>query len=62
LRIAFLVFASALALAAPASAAPAEPAAVPAAKPGWGSFGVDTAGMNRTVHPGDDFWSYVNGT
>ena len=29
--------------------------------PAWGSFGVDTAGMDRSVHPGDDFWSYVNG-
>jgi putative endopeptidase len=62
LRTAFFAFASALALSAPASAAPREQAAAPAAKPGWGSFGVDTAGMDRTVHPGDDFWSYVNGT
>jgi len=28
--------------------------------PAWGSFGVDSAGMDRSVHPGDDFWSYVN--
>jgi putative endopeptidase len=28
----------------------------------WGTFGVDFAGMDTSVHPGDDFWSYVNGT
>ena len=45
------------AAAAPASAAPA-----PAAKPAIGSFGFDTAGMDRTVAPGDDFYAYANGT
>jgi putative endopeptidase len=28
----------------------------------WGTFGVDFQSMDRSVHPGDDFWSYVNGT
>ncbi|SMF61781.1 M13 family metallopeptidase [Allosphingosinicella indica] len=28
----------------------------------WGSFGVDTASADKSVKPGDDFWSYVNGT
>jgi putative endopeptidase len=28
----------------------------------WGKFGVDFASMDRSIHPGDDFWSYVNGT
>ena len=32
-----------------------------AASATWGSFGVDVAGMDRSVRPGDDFWSYVNG-
>ena len=45
------------------------PAPVPAATtpaprpaPAWGTFGVDFAGMDTTVKPGDDFWTYVNGT
>jgi putative endopeptidase len=28
----------------------------------WGTFGVDFASMDRSVHPGDDHWSFVNGT
>ncbi|MFC3711543.1 M13 family metallopeptidase [Sphingoaurantiacus capsulatus] len=32
-----------------------------AGKPEWGTFGVDQASMDRSVHPGDDHWSYVNG-
>ncbi|HEY0445999.1 MAG TPA: M13 family metallopeptidase [Allosphingosinicella sp.] len=36
-------------------------AAQPAAKPAWGTFGVDFESMDRSVHPGDDFWAYVNG-
>jgi putative endopeptidase len=28
----------------------------------WGTFGVDFPSMDKSVHPGDDFWSYVNGT
>ena len=43
-----------------AGAALAETA--PAGKPQWGTFGVDLASMDRSVHPGDDHWSYVNGT
>lgn len=31
-------------------------------KPAWGTFGVDTASADKSVKPGDDFWSYVNGT
>src|SRR5688572_30368511 len=34
----------------------------PAAKPALGTFGVDTAHMDKTVKPGDDFFGYVNGT
>ncbi|MGE5722361.1 MAG: M13 family peptidase, partial [Sphingomonadales bacterium] len=48
--------------AAPASAA-AEPVTPPAAaKPEIGSFGFDFAGMDRDAAPGDNFYSYANGT
>ena len=33
-----------------------------APKPAVGSFGVDLAQMDTTIRPGDDFYSYVNGT
>ena len=70
-RLALPVLAAALAAAlvvgckrteapAPAAAAPAATAAAPA-KAQLGSFGVDEAGMDKTVKPGDDFFSYVNG-
>jgi len=49
-----------LAGAAPAASASPSPAASPAATAQWGSFGDDFASMDRKVHPGDDFWSYVN--
>ncbi len=32
------------------------------AKPVFGTFGVDGAGMNKAVKPGDDFYAFVNGT
>lgn len=57
------------ALVAPAAAqtgtpAPAAtPAAAPAkAGPRYGSFGVDLAARDTAVKPGDDFWTYANGT
>ena len=31
------------------------------AAPAFGSFGIDTAEMDRSVEPGDDFYRYVNG-
>lgn len=34
----------------------------PQGKPALGSFGVDLAGMDRSVAPGDDFYAFVNGT
>ncbi len=37
---------------APAAAAP---------KPAFGNFGIDTAQMDTSVKPGDDFYKYVNG-
>ncbi len=58
-----LLAASMLALAAPIAAAPATPAAAaPAGKPMYGSFGFDTAGMDKAVLPGNDFAQYANGT
>nr|WP_246449147.1 M13-type metalloendopeptidase [Sphingomonas sabuli] len=40
----------------------APPAAAPAPKPELGTFGFDTAGMNTTVLPGNNFYEYANGT
>jgi putative endopeptidase len=34
----------------------------PAQKPTYGTWGVDLAGMDRSVKPGDDFFDYANGT
>ena len=36
-------------------------ALVSAAKPQLGDFGIDVAGMDKSVLPGDDFYKYVNG-
>ena len=33
-----------------------------AGKPAWGSYGIETSSADRSIKPGDDFWSYVNGT
>jgi putative endopeptidase len=32
------------------------------AKPVFGTFGMDTEGMNKSVKPGDDFFAFANGT
>ncbi|HEX7857430.1 MAG TPA: M13-type metalloendopeptidase [Sphingobium sp.] len=45
---------------APPPAAPATVAEAP--RPQYGSYGFDTAGMDRTLAPGDDFYGYANGT
>jgi putative endopeptidase len=42
--------------------APVAQATPPGPKPQYGSFGFDTAGMDRAVAPGDDFYAYANGT
>jgi putative endopeptidase len=50
--------------AATAQSAKARPAAAAAsaAKPQLGTWGVDLAGMDKSVNPGDSFYNYVNGT
>ncbi len=45
---------------APVVAAPVEAPAVP--KPQYGTYGFDTAGMDRSVAPGDNFYQFANGT
>ncbi|MET0363000.1 MAG: M13 family metallopeptidase N-terminal domain-containing protein, partial [Sphingobium sp.] len=41
----------------------AAPVSAPAsAGPQYGAYGFDTAGMDRAVAPGDDFYGYANGT
>ncbi|PJG48270.1 peptidase M13 [Sphingobium sp. LB126] len=63
-----LLGAAAVALVAGASVAQADQAqadrtqADPAAKPTYGSYGFDSAGMDKSVKPGDDFYDYANGT
>jgi putative endopeptidase len=47
---------------AAATPPPDPPPSVQRGAAAWGTFGVDFAGMDTSVHPGDDFWSYVNGT
>src|SRR5690349_14258881 len=49
------------ALPAPMPLAPV-PVAAPAPKPQYGAFGFDTAGMDKSVAPGDDFFEFANGT
>lgn len=51
----------------PMLAASAEPAPVaapvpPAPKPTYGTFGMDVAGMDTSVLPGDNFYGFANGT
>ena len=74
MRRLFAVLAAGTALGACATQAPAPPpppppaaaaAALPPAaapKPQYGTFGFDTAGMDPSVAPGDDFFGYANGT
>src|SRR6185436_19771365 len=35
--------------------------AAAALKPAFGNFGIDTAQMDTSIKPGDDFYKYVNG-
>ena len=41
--------------------APVAPVAAPAPKPTYGAFGIDTAGMDTSIAPGDDFFDFANG-
>ncbi|HEX8234281.1 MAG TPA: M13 family metallopeptidase [Caulobacteraceae bacterium] len=59
-RLAPALALSALLLSAGAAPAQAQ-AAPPASKPAYGTFGFDTAGMDRSAQPGDDFFAYANG-
>jgi len=55
----------ALMLAAVPAAAQEKPVTAPAttaAKPEIGDFGFDLSGMDKSVQPGDDFYTYANGT
>ena len=62
-RFALLAATAALAFAAPLAAKPApHRAAAAPAKPQYGSFGFDTAGMDRSVTPGNDWGEFTNGT
>jgi putative endopeptidase len=45
-----------------AEAAPPAPEAPLAAKPQYGAFGFDAAGMDTSVAPGDNFYLFANGT
>ncbi|MEG3086226.1 M13 family metallopeptidase [Sphingomonas sp. PB4P5] len=68
LSLALLLSATMLAGCATAGAPVADaPAATPvsytaAAKPAYGTFGFDEAGMDKTVQPGDNFYNYASGT
>src|SRR3990167_9674194 len=55
------VILAACATTAPAPA-PTPVVEAPRPKPAYGTFGFDTAGMDASVKPGDDFFSYANGT
>src|SRR6476646_149775 len=47
---------------APAAALNATAQTSAAARPQYGTFGFDLAGMDRNVRPGDDFFDFANGT
>ena len=51
-----------LALAASGQSAAPTATASATARPQYGSFGFDAAGMDRSLTPGDDFFDYANGT
>ncbi|BDU72285.1 M13 family metallopeptidase [Mesoterricola silvestris] len=54
--------AGSLLLAGPLGAAEPSKAAAADHRPVYGAFGFDTAGMDRTVAPGDDFGRFASGT
>lgn len=60
--IAALAAISLPALAAAQSATPPASVAQNGGKTTYGTFGLDMAGMDKAVRPGDDFYRFVNGT
>ena len=69
LRLVSIALASTALIGTATLALPSAPAAVTAsaqagaaAKPQYGTFGFDTAGMDRSIAPGDDFFGFANGT
>ena len=61
-RFILLAATAAFALTAAGNAAPAHHKAAAAARPQYGTFGFDTAGMDKSVTPGNDWGGYANGT
>lgn len=53
---------AATALGSVAIAQSSSTAATTKARPAFGTFGFDVAGMDKSVAPGDDFYAYANGT
>lgn len=62
--LASTMLAGAVSAAEPSFLAPATTGGAPAVagKPTYGTFGFDTAGMDKSVKPGDDFYGYASGT
>ena len=52
---------SAISQAQTAGQTAAQPAAAQPAQPSFAPYGLDTAGMDKSVRPGDDFYRFVNG-
>jgi putative endopeptidase len=61
-RRAFLMSAPAFALVAAACSQQGGASAPARTTPVFGTFGLDTAGMDTSIAPGDDFFGYANGT
>jgi putative endopeptidase len=49
-------------IAPPISVATVAPEAPPAPKAQFGAYGFDSAGMDSSIRPGDDFYGFANGT
>jgi putative endopeptidase len=60
--IAFAMATSAIAAFPAQAVGQLPPAAATASRPQYGTFGFDTAGMDRTATPGNNFYEYANGT
>jgi putative endopeptidase len=60
--IALALVSTALVGVTPATVAAVAASQASAPRPQYGTFGFDTAGMDKSVAPGDDFFEYANGT